>query len=523
MFRSLLSRLSQAQATLSEKDYQRAERGLVADGICSASMSTLQGGPFLAAFALALGASNYEVGLLASIGFISQFAQVAGLLLVQKFPRRRIIVILAAALSRLMWLFILLIPLMFLNRGVTFLMQWLFLAALIGAVAGPSWNSLVRDIVPQKHMGRIFSRRMFLSMLFALSFTLLGGYFVDFWKARFPDSALLAYTILFAIGLCFGIVGLFFISRLPEPAMESHGDLGLGKMLAEPFRDKNFQGLLKYIAFWNFAINMAGPFFIVYLIQRIELQLSMVTMLVVASQISNLVFLRIWGKLADNFSNKSVLGVSGPLFLLAILLWSFTTLPERHALTIPMLFAIHILSGMAVAGVSLATGNIALKLSPEGKAHSYMTVFGLAGALTGALAPMVGGILADIFASRELSITFNWGAPGEGVSLNALHLRALDFLFLLTFLLGLFSLRFLRSLKEEGEVEERVVRQELMLETFATVRTVAMVPGLRNIVSAPVSAMHRMLQTPSLIRKFAQPGSEVEDDPSGGGDVPGKP
>ena len=216
----LTDSLFRTQKELSEKDYRRAGRGMLIDGVCSTSMSTLQGGPFLAAFAIALGASNYKVGLLASIGFLSQFSQLGGLFLVQKYPRRRGIVVISAGVSRLLWILILLIPVLFLNRGVTFLMQWLFLAALVGAVAGPAWNSLVRDIVPQEKMGRLFSKRMILGTAFAMVLTLAGGYFVDYWKSWFPNHPLYAYSLMLSAGILFGLVGVLTICRLPEPEME---------------------------------------------------------------------------------------------------------------------------------------------------------------------------------------------------------------------------------------------------------------------------------------------------------------
>jgi hypothetical protein len=49
-----------------------AARLITIDGVCSMVLGSLEGGPFLTAFALALGASTYEIGLLASIAFLSQ-------------------------------------------------------------------------------------------------------------------------------------------------------------------------------------------------------------------------------------------------------------------------------------------------------------------------------------------------------------------------------------------------------------------------------------------------------------------
>ena len=492
--RQLLSSIFRTKPALSEEDRKRGIRWLMADGSCSMAMVTLQGGPFLAGFAIALGASNYEVGLLATIAFGSQFMQLVGLYLFKKFPRRRGTVVLAAGMSRALWVFIILTPLLFLDRGVTFLLQWVLIASLVGAVAGPAWNSLIRDIVPEDRMGSVFSTRMVIGMVLSVVLTVGGGYFVDTWKVWYPGAPLYGYSILFGLGFLFAAVGTFAISRLPEPELKLEEGAPMGTLLQRPLKDHNFRGLLGYVGVWTFAVNLAGPFFIVYLLKRLDYSMTLVTALVVTSQVANLFFLRIWGRLADRFSNKSVLRVSSPLFLIAVLAWAFTTLPEKHFLTLPLLFGIHILSGMSVAGVTLASTNIALKLSPREQAHAYMTVHGLTAAVAGGLAPILGGMFADFFATRELGIQLNWAASGEAIQMHAINFKALDFLFLIAFAVGLYSLRRLGKVTEQGEVEEKVVRQELLRETFSTVRSIGTIPGVRYMAAGPVSAVYSLLK-----------------------------
>ena len=488
---SVFSRLAHTQESLSEPDISRVERMLVGDGMCVMAMVTLQGGVFLTAFALALGASNYEIGLLTTIVFASQFMQVAGLGLLRWWPKRRAWVVLLCALSRLQWVFIILIPVLFLDRGVTFLLQWLLVAALIGAMAGPAWNSLMRDIVPERVRGRFFARRLAWGTGLALVCTLLGGAAIDWWKSAFPDRVPHGYSALFAVGLLFGLASLWAVARLPETAMpKRHDDSVAGQLLA-PLKDTNFRHLLWFIAIWSFAVNMAAPFFAVYMLKRIGLPVFLVTLFVVLSQLSNILFLNVWGRLADRFSNKPVLGLSGFLFLLGVLAWSFTTMPERYVLTVPILAGIHILSGMSVAGVSIASGNIALKLSPEGKAHGYMTVFGLAASATGAFAPIVGGVLADFFAQRHLSLTLNWTSPGEQLQMYAVDLKALDFVFALAFLIGLYSLHRLGRVTEEGETTGKAVADELLAEMAMPLRAVSSVAGIRRLAYLPLAALRR--------------------------------
>ncbi|MBF0431684.1 MAG: MFS transporter [Fibrobacteria bacterium] len=223
------------------------------------------------------------------------------------------------------------------------------------------------------------------------------------------------------------------------------------------------------------------------MLRRIGISLFMVTVLTVTSQLANILFLRIWGRIADRFSNKSVFAVSGPMFLVVILAWTFTTLPEKYFLTMPLLFVIHIFSGIAMAGFSLAAGNMALKMSPKGNAHAYMTVFGIVGAIAGSIAPMLGGVFADFFSARELAFSINWTDPGRTVAVNALNFKALDFLFFFAFIVGLFAMRRLSKIKEEGDVDEKTVIEELRHGVTQPLRHITSVGGLRRMAYMPVS------------------------------------
>ena len=485
--RSLLG-VFETQEALSEEDVQRGLKMLMANAAFGMGAGALQGGIFLSAFALAIGATNYEIGLLATVAFVSQFMQLPGLYLVQKLGMRRGITVVAAGVSRLLWIFVILIPVLFVGKGVSFLLVWLVMASLAMAVCVPSWNSLLRAVVPSDAFGRFFGRRLALGTSVALALTLAGGYFVDWWGSRYHGEALYAYSILFLLGLAFGLIELVAIARVPEPRMERGPQTSLLDVLATPVRDTNFRKLLVFIAVWNFATNMAVPFFIIYMLNRIGLSLFMVTILSTTSQLTNILFLRIWGRLGDRFSNKSVLSVSGPLFLLAIVAWCFTTMPESYFLTLPLLFLIHVLSGMSMAGITLGSSNIALKLSPQGSAHAYMTVFGLAGSVTGAIAPVAGGVIADFFALRELSLSVNWSEPTRQLSLYALNFRALDFLFALAFLIGFYALSRLGQVVEHGEVEESEVVEELLSEMAMPLRSFSAAAGIRRLAVIPVHA-----------------------------------
>jgi MFS family permease len=212
------------------------------------------------------------------------------------------------------------------------------------------------------------------------------------------------------------------------------------------------------------------------------------------SQVFNFLFLKIWGRYTDRFSNKSVLAISGPLFIFSILAWTFTTMPEKYFLTIPLLVVIHIVMGLSSAGVSLASGNISLKLAPKGQATVYLATNTIVNSIAAGIAPILGGKFADFFSSRELDWTLKYTSPRGEFVLPTLSLQQWDFFFAFAFLIGLYALHRLAMVKEQGEVEEKIVAQELFTEVRSQVRTLSSVEGVRQMVSFPISVVRNITE-----------------------------
>ena len=144
---------------------------------------------------------------------------------------------------------------------------------------------------------------------------------------------------------------------------------------------------------------------------------------------------------------------------------------------------LHVFTGIASAGVTLAVGTIALKLAPEDKATPFLGVAGIATNIGAGLGPMVGGLAVDYFSSRSFAIQFSWSSPGEVFNLPVLSLSSSDFLFAIAFPVGSLSLNMLVALREEGEVRRDIALAGLTVSVAPMARAVSSVPGL-NAVSA---------------------------------------
>ena len=468
---------------------------IIKDGVASQAMGVLTGGAFLIAFAVKLGASNLVIGLLAAIGPLAQLLQLPSIFLVEKVRNRRLITVIAAGLSRLCWLIIALSPFIFpTDIAIGILLVLLIAVSAFGAVSGCSWNSWMRDLIPENVMGSFFSKRMRIATGVGIALSILAAVYLDLWKKLFVSHELAGYSILFLCGFAAGVTGLFFLAKTPEIKMPLiQGKQKIFKLLALPFKDENFRKLIAFMCSWNFAVNLAGPFFMVYMLKRLGLSMSFIIGLSIISQVFNFLFLKIWGRFTDRFSNKSVLAISGPLFIMSILAWTFTTMPEKYFLTLPLLVIIHIVMGLSSAGVSLASGNISLKLAPKGQATVYLAANTIANSIAAGVAPILGGKFADFFAGRELAWTLKYTGPTREFVLPTLNLQQWDFFFAFAFIIGLYALHRLAMIKEVGEVEEKIVAQELFTEVRTQVRTLSSVEGVKQMVSFPFA----------IVRNFA--------------------
>ena len=252
----------------------------------------------------------------------------------EKQRRRRFISVLASLVSRAWLPVFALIPLLFATLGLSLLIVGIFLSGAIAAFSNSAWSSWMRDLVPDEIRGRFFSRRLVLSFALAMPLSLAAGRFIDFWKAQFPAQAALGYSILFLVAFGFGTAGVLALRATPEPPMgKPSGKVSFGEIMRSPFKDENFKKMLGFTTVWALAFNFAIPFFVVYMLKRIGLSLTIVILFSVISQLFNILFLQIWGPLTDKFSNKSVMQVSGGLLLISVIIWPFTTLPEVHVAT----------------------------------------------------------------------------------------------------------------------------------------------------------------------------------------------
>jgi MFS family permease len=474
------------QEVVTPEQRKRGLRYLMVDAAAATAIGALNSGVVLLALALHIGATAVQIGFLAAVPLFTQVLQAPAVKLVERVRKRRLISVIGVFTARLALPIYAIVP--FIpgrDAAAVLLIAAASLHYSLNAVAACTWNSWMRDLIPQDRMGQFFSRRGLYGTLVSVFATIIAA--IALAQADYSrDAGDRVFFGLYAFGFCCGLVSTWALARVPEPAMPPSGPVApLHRLLWLPLRDGNFRRMLRFLASWQFAVNLATPFFTVYFVRELGFSMSFVLILGVMSQLANVAVIRSWGSLSDSFANKAVLSIASPLFILSIFGISFTSGIDGASERMAYLMLLHIVMGAAGAGVGLASGNIVMKLSPANAATSYMATNALVSAVAAGSAPVIGGLAADFFARRQIALHVDWSGPHGTSQVFGLMFTRWEFFFLLSSLLGLYALHRLTTVHEVGAAARQELVGHLWKRARRSLYNVSSVAGLRIAVNFP--------------------------------------
>ena len=485
--------------TLTHREVRSSLRMMVWEGLTSEALATVQVMGYLAAYALALGANNLQVGIVSAVPFASLVIQLPAILLIERFRVRKAIGLPAWFLAQLLMIPVGAVPFFLDVPSPLAVLTVIFLLAFRGLFAPlwiTSWMSWMHDLVPRSLVGGYYGRRLAASTTVLAVLGLGASFFITWWEGQAPaGQEAYGYSFFFIAGaLTLGVVGPLMVARAREPLMPAAPDVNrspLG-MLTEPLRDRNFSHLLRFLWVWGVASNIAIPFFVVYMLTDLELELPVVMALVVLSNVMHVLFVRVWGPMADRVGSKTVMSLSASLFLLVFLGWVFVAHTEKHVLTMPLLIALNAFVGIARGGVMLTVNTLALRVAPDNKATAFLGVAGIAAYVSMGIGPIIGGLLADFFATKTLRFDLTWISQTGAVEIPALQLIGFDFVFLIAFVLSLLSMNLLVALREDGELPRDVALAELLAHATPARRALTSLPVIGPLTSKSYGYLRRL-------------------------------
>ncbi len=401
------------QSKASKQDLRNSLRASTLDGMFAAFFSSVASGVLITNFLLQLGANAVEIGLLSSIPMLLNLLQPLGAYFADRTNSRHNYCLWIFGPSRLLWL-ILVIGIGWVSwsdtepqRLVTWTLAIILLSNILAALGSASWVSWMAALVPHKLRGRYFGLRNSASSLTTLLSVPLLGFAVSAW----PSGPIQGYGIVLFLGILAGIVSLvfqFFIvdvnpqaTHFASPASQSvsapNTDLSSspGQLQQDSIlKDTNFLMFLLYFGTWMFAVNISSPFFNLYLLDNLKLDLSWATVYTSLVSGANLVMLVFWGKLADRLGNRPLLLLVGILVAVSPLFWLGVGTDQLSVwLWLPL---IHLFNGTSGAAIDLCNSNIQMEVVPANRPSKYFAIAAAVAGVSGGLGTTVGGFLAQL-------------------------------------------------------------------------------------------------------------------------------
>lgn len=386
---------------ISKADIRSSLPSLTLEGVSATIFYSIVGGVLLNNFLLDLGAGPVEIGMLASIPQVTNLLQPLGAYLADQTISRRWYSLLIFVPSRLIWL--MLLPAIWLVDSsqmpapelVKLTLAILWVVNTLESLGRASFMSWTAALVPERLRGRYFGFRSSAINLV----NLIGVPLIAVAISHYPGGRLEAYSIALMFGLCLGVNSLirqFFITDVnphqTKQVNQKTEQKSNWELLLEFLNQTNFLKFLIYSGFWSFSVNISAPFFNLYLLDDLAIDVSIVTLYNSLGAGANLLMLMVWGKLADRVGNRPLMITIGILVSLTPLLWlEAGTTPFFLWVWFPLLF---ILGGGTWAAIDLCSGNLLMSVSPLWHQSIYFAIAAAVPGVTGALGITLGSYLA---------------------------------------------------------------------------------------------------------------------------------
>ncbi len=417
--------------------HESGRRFGIRDGLFQA---VAQGGgeQYLSAFALLLHATPFQLSILSAIPqLLGTWAQLVSVKVSHWFPSRATQVFWGIIGQSVAWIPILVLPLLWPHQG-----PWLLIAAVavyftFTHFTSPAWNSLITDLLEPNERGMYFARR---SRAIAItSFVALGlaGVLLSFFEER--QLLWVGFAIMFfTAGLCRSASALLLrnVRGLPEhnPGSNPTGFL----VFLRTGMSENFRHFLLFSGLMHAAALVAGPFFVIYLLQDLHLAHWQYGTWLAAGIIGQFLTFPAWGHFGDRFGNKALLTFTG-------LLVSFLPMLYLCGTTWPFLVTVNFFGGVVWAGLGLGLNNYVFDaVQPTDRAKA-VAVSSVVNAIGWTMGTIIGSWLI--------------GTVPANLQVGALTLDPpsnLPFIFFLSGLLRLIvSATLLRTFHEPRQVEQR--------------------------------------------------------------------
>lgn len=389
------------------EELERNIRVNVYHGIASITALNLAA-PFVSIFAVKLGASDYQVGLLSSgPAFLSLISMIPGARLIDKQPLKRRAVSLFILLHRLFYLFVASIPFFTSDKRAWLMVIAVSFMNIPASIGNVGWQAFISKVVPMERRAQAFASRSRLMNIAGTGIVLIAGRLID--VIGYPFG----YQIMFVCAFLLSLVEIWVLGHVdesPDPAVAdsghakvvgggpsaeaSSGSPGPRGFAAFKATAKEILGHDKFVRYTLASIvfylswQTPWPLFTLYQVNVLGANNTWVSLLSLTNTGGTLLGYGFWAKKCNQIGNLSTLFLAS----LGIFVVPLAYAVSKSLVTIA---ALNLLSGIVFSGVNLALLNQLLEVTPEENKTTYIAYYTTAVNVAAIVAPMLGVTLLE--------------------------------------------------------------------------------------------------------------------------------
>ncbi len=350
-------------------------------------------------FLLLLNATVRQVGMLSA--FPNLFAALVQLKtpgFVERFKSRKKVINIFVFLQAFMLLPMALIAAIGKARPEMFILLVVLFTS-FGAIALPAWGSLMSDLVAGHKRGAYFGWRTRTVGFLTVGAAFTAGVILAVMK---KVNVFYGFIILFMVAFLFRLISWYFLKKMHEPHLDIKKEHYFSLIdFIKQIRKSNFAKFVFFVSLMNFSVNMASPFFSVFMLRDLKFSYIQYTVVTVSATLTIFLMISRWGRHADKVGNLRIIRFTAPFIGLIPLLWIFNQTPIY-------LIMAQVFSGFMWAGFNISSTNFVYDAVTPEKRTRCIAYFNLINGTALCMGALIGGFmikwLPPVFGYKMLAL-----------------------------------------------------------------------------------------------------------------------
>lgn len=345
------------------------------------------GNAYAPASMIAVGAGDSTVAMLSTVtNFAAALLYIKVPSIINRLGSRRKAILILSLIDAVCWLPLIAILLFFKPINPLWIIPCWVLNLIPGMLYQPARSAWLADLVPADTRGRYFGLRSAISgAAYLVSFYIMG-YVLELSAGQMLNG----FVIVFLISFIAGLASFTIYTRIQKAntVVEKEKDFGFFDFLGET-RQRNLGRFILFVALFQFAVYLATPFFVIYMLRDLHLNYMVYAMIFSAEFVAKVMIATLWGRYADKSGNLKVMRIVSFAIPFVPLLWLVSQ-------NVFYLVLVQLFSGACGAGFELCSSNFIYEAAPQGKRLKYIAYYKALSTFFMALGALAGAYLLGI-------------------------------------------------------------------------------------------------------------------------------